>query len=302
MRNIAQLLKDCSKGTKLYSPVCGECELISVSSEDGRISVSSVKFKRAWTFTDEGTYSDYSGECLLFPSEEVRDWDYFGVFWIHGNHQRATEIINILQKYGEGDLEGIVNSCDSDCTLFVNSRTKSVDWIRNDIPEYQIVTQFGTELKLEEEKQPKFQVGDVVVKNDKVVGIVTIVGEKAVGYYNYSNSHKRASISIENLRLATEEEIDRWNKETLHPNHMHYSKNKKDIIENWLLPFDKVIGRKGSNHKWEINLFDHYDIDELSYPAYDRFPYHCLSEKYAYCLPYNEETMKLIGTTNDYKE
>ena len=30
MINIADILKDCPKGTKLYSPICGECRLIKI--------------------------------------------------------------------------------------------------------------------------------------------------------------------------------------------------------------------------------------------------------------------------------
>ena len=30
MINIVDILKDCPKGTKLYSPICGECRLIKI--------------------------------------------------------------------------------------------------------------------------------------------------------------------------------------------------------------------------------------------------------------------------------
>ena len=81
MTNIAEILKDYPKGTKLYSPLCGECELsdevnelevypITVYSKD---SESSLYF----TFTKDGRYSAFTknGECLLFPSKDNRDWE-----------------------------------------------------------------------------------------------------------------------------------------------------------------------------------------------------------------------------------
>lgn len=74
--NIAKILKDCPKGTKLYSPLCGECKLDTVTCES--ILVESTTFKTLH-FNEDGTY--YEGyddaECLLFPSKENRDWSTF---------------------------------------------------------------------------------------------------------------------------------------------------------------------------------------------------------------------------------
>lgn len=71
--NIAKILKDAPKGTKLYSPLFGEVELKSVS--DGIIKVrlgASIP-----TFCKDGRYyqSYPNGECLLFPSKDKRNWD-----------------------------------------------------------------------------------------------------------------------------------------------------------------------------------------------------------------------------------
>ena len=44
MINIAEILKDCPKGTKLYSPLCGECQLYSV--ENNIINVMAMSQKR----------------------------------------------------------------------------------------------------------------------------------------------------------------------------------------------------------------------------------------------------------------
>ena len=78
--NIAEILKDCPEGMKLYSPLFGEVTLgksgsdnISVFSknDDGDIIFN--------TFTENGLfYSGYSqSQCLLFPSSEMRDWRKF---------------------------------------------------------------------------------------------------------------------------------------------------------------------------------------------------------------------------------
>ena len=78
--NIAEILKDCPEGMKLYSPLFGEVTLgksgsdnISIFSknDDGDIIFN--------TFAENGLfYSGYSqSQCLLFPSSEMRDWTKF---------------------------------------------------------------------------------------------------------------------------------------------------------------------------------------------------------------------------------
>lgn len=73
MTNIAEILKDCPKGTKLYSPFCGECCLYCV--EDGIIRVSDT-CGNTYSFYKDGRQRP-NGERLLFPSRENRDWSTF---------------------------------------------------------------------------------------------------------------------------------------------------------------------------------------------------------------------------------
>ena len=56
-------------------------------------------------------------------------------------------------------------------------------------------------------------------------------------------------------------------------------------------PFDKVLGRV-FNDIWYCDFFSHMN-DNI---------FVCIGEEWDECLPYNEETAKLIGTINDYKE
>lgn len=78
--NIAKILKDAPKGTKLYSPICGECELNCVDNSVTLSIVVSVDGCGNFYFTNEGKHRDISNaECLLFPSKENRDWSTFKV-------------------------------------------------------------------------------------------------------------------------------------------------------------------------------------------------------------------------------
>lgn len=80
--NIADKLKHCKKGTKLYSPIFGEIEFDNI--KDNAIYVNTIvndDEKVCIPFESNGQfYSCYpNGECLLFPSKDNRDWNSFQV-------------------------------------------------------------------------------------------------------------------------------------------------------------------------------------------------------------------------------
>lgn len=78
--NIAEILKYCPKGTKLYSTIFGEVIFKRVSSDKNYpIKVKNWN-NETCVFTEEGKYlSPYKGECLLFPSKDQRDWNEFKI-------------------------------------------------------------------------------------------------------------------------------------------------------------------------------------------------------------------------------
>ena len=77
--NLVEILKDCPKGTKLYSPLFGEVEFQNVT--DGIIFPITVsKDGDTYNFTLEGrTFIKREGKCLLFPSKYEQDWSKFKV-------------------------------------------------------------------------------------------------------------------------------------------------------------------------------------------------------------------------------
>jgi uncharacterized Fe-S cluster protein YjdI len=87
--NIAKILKKCPSGTKLYSPLYGEIELVSVYDKKYPIvcshKVNNVEYYR--TFTEEGKCRDYNAELMLYPSRDQRDWNKFGVTDQVNDHQ-----------------------------------------------------------------------------------------------------------------------------------------------------------------------------------------------------------------------
>ena len=78
--NLVEILKDCPKGTKLYSTLFGDVELVRVCKSEGDAFPIEVKRSDGTivTFMKNGKfYFGYSNECALFPSREQRDWSKF---------------------------------------------------------------------------------------------------------------------------------------------------------------------------------------------------------------------------------
>lgn len=77
--NIAEILKDCPKGTKLYSPIFGKEELVNINDKERyQIHVKDGS-GNIQAFTENGYFiTDYNDvECLIFPSSKMRDWSRF---------------------------------------------------------------------------------------------------------------------------------------------------------------------------------------------------------------------------------
>lgn len=81
--NIAGILRDMPEGTPLYSPVCGDLKLDEVTPNgifclqpDGMDNGKRMAFMEDGHLKNYGDFADH-GECLLFPSASMRDWDKF---------------------------------------------------------------------------------------------------------------------------------------------------------------------------------------------------------------------------------
>lgn len=80
--NIVEILKDCPKRTKLYSPLLGECDLMYVDcTPDVPYPIITKVGDFECSFTKDGLfYREYTtSECMLFPSKDNRDWSTFKI-------------------------------------------------------------------------------------------------------------------------------------------------------------------------------------------------------------------------------
>lgn len=59
---------------------------------------------------------------------------------------------------------------------------------------------------------------------------------------------------------------------------------------NTLKPYDKVLVRDCNIGNWVCDLFSHIGDK-------DTYPYYCVGNYYRWCIPYNDDTKHLIGTS-----
>ena len=141
--NIAEILRDMPKGTKLYSPLFGKCELrgIDNSKYPIAIKVQSIDGAMSKGIMKDGRYFDgyEDAECLLFPSARMRDWSKFfkrgdvlidedlgtaAVFdgWANDDYTEFNTTINYYKDHtlGEGEV------CDTKCFVKANDEQKTL--------------------------------------------------------------------------------------------------------------------------------------------------------------------------------
>lgn len=103
--NLAEILKDCPKGTRLYSPAFGDVYFQRVRND--LIEVTS-DCDVSHEFFPNGSYS-LKGECVLFPSKEQRNWNKFGII-----NQESKPQFEPFDKV----LVRVNDKCDWVCNIF----------------------------------------------------------------------------------------------------------------------------------------------------------------------------------------
>ena len=100
------------------------------------------------------------------------------------------------------------------------------------------------------------------------------------------------------VRKSNEDEINKLMeglKESKDPRAKEYLKRffgEEEKKECEFKPFDKVLVRDDDGDHWRIDLFAREEV-EFTY----RFI--CMVDKWKQCLPYNDQTAHLLGTSND---
>lgn len=140
--NIAEILRDMPKGTKLYSPMFGKCKLEEViNHKEYPISVYFRGEQAFRTFTKDGCYiSNIEGsECVLFPSSKMRCWSKFfkrgdvvynpnskmlAIFdgWVNDDYTEFNTTINYYKDHTFGEEE----VCNTECFVKANDEQRTL--------------------------------------------------------------------------------------------------------------------------------------------------------------------------------
>ena len=316
--NIAEILKDKPQGTKLYSSACGKCNLKEVDDKSFKISFYNSKFgfmNGGEGYLDKNGKLYDDGECVVFPSKEMRDWQKFA--WKRGDvlvNSRGLKILfdrwandNYTSFYAK--TINLVEDGFLDTNLHTLASEKEAKSFIKCIEE-----KLGGKLNREtlevEKTQPEFKDGDIVfmkgIKGGYYANCIFILrseykdGDERAFYYAFYNTDDKFTIAEYgntrvhySLRPATDSEKQQLF-DALEKEGKAWDAEKKQIVdikkELQFKPFEKVLVRDSYNDMWRASFFSHITEDD------GRYVTTCCTWKF--CIPYigNES---LVGTTKD---
>lgn len=323
--NIVEILKDKPQGTKLYSSACGKCKLEEVDDKSFKISFYNSKFgfmNGGEGYLDKNGKLYDDGECVVFPSKEMRDWSKFA--WKKGDVLVSEDNVHIIFEKFEDDtytrFKGkhyLWKECDEEdynkeetkmlTSVFEKANDAAAQTYINTIEE-----KLGGKLNREtlevEKAQPEFKDGDIIKMTwDKYSAIVIFweyinFGKGFDSHVFFNINTKIIEYNIHGhtlqdmiLRLATEEEKQQLF-DTLAKKGKAWDAEKKKIMylkpKVELRPFDNVLVRHQKTEEWRANIFSHTDKTD------EYLDYVCVNGRWEFCIPYigNES---LLGTTKD---
>lgn len=320
--NIAEILKDKPQGTKLYSPIFGKLRYEDLVPDLGEFTiVTSDNTSAKHSFRQDSRYNRHGEPLMLLPSIEMRDWSKFA--WKKGDVLVSNDSDNhiIFKGFSNDDYTTFKGK-----HWFSKSKKRHVPFLYiQNTQDYHIEDneeaaqtyintiekKLGGKLNREtleiEKAQPEFKDWDFITiklsKGGSLIGVFKAENDKK--YYLHANLDSRGIITICEdsyckkstciARLSTEEEKLHFF-DALAKKGTTWDAVKKQIVDlkpKWTpKPFDRVITRNDADDVWTANIFSHMD----SHGEYVTIA--CVGG-YTYCLPYNEDTAKLIGTTKD---
>lgn len=336
-----EILKDKPLGTKLYSSACGKCRLVEVDDKSFKISFYNSKFgfmNGGEGYLDKNGKLYDDGECVVFPSKEMRDWGKFS--WKKGDVlvNKDGDVHIIFERFADDTYCSFVGKYylwkeNNDTEHFYkNERLLTSDFQKagKDAAQTYISTieeRLGGKLNREtleiEKTQPEFKNGDIVLIESNMLGINTssmiaiFRKEKENDKYKFSPALCESNVhdtylrespvvlspsDIKTFRLATDSEKQQLF-DALAKKGKAWDAEKKEFIDLKpkveFKPFDKVLCRNSKDDTWEADFFARLTRKEIDYTQSGK--YLCVGDLWMYCIPYNEETAHLLGTTDEWK-
>lgn len=307
--NIAEILKYCPKGTKLYSTAFGEVKFLNITPSTKLILVQNIYDARL-TFSSDGSYT-LDGECILFPSKDQRDWSKFRIPLKRGdimmNADGTIPFIASGEFYKDTSPKYI---CGVDITghfstgiygwtseFYIPASEEAKKELFSKIAEAGYKWNADT---LELEKiEPKFKEGDIIVDSDGYLFLVSAIknfNSVAVHAILYANNtlviHHIPTVvhSINEVTLASIKNKNKFYSTLIKEGYI-YNKKQHKLVKQEFKPFDRVLVRDKDTDTWEAEIYLGYNEED----EYCR--YKCASMNYQFCIPY-EGNEYLLGTTD----
>ena len=279
--NLVEILKDCPKGTKLYSTMFGEVEYENINEDvEYPITFKTNKGTPSSVTSDGKYFRYYDGECTLFPNKEQRDWSKFTAPWYNIEKQDKHKKQVHFPKFTFDDVLALqccmetVKKVQEDKELYeklnlIHSKMYDAYWFEKQGE--QILSQTN-------ERAWLYLVSDVLTWKN--------------GIGQYLDDPRVQELA---KRLCSNYAQKLYNPSILF-NSSSTGKNKQKFDPKTLKAFDRVLTRNNKLVGWAVQLFSHIIEGELHYP------YYCINNSYKYCIPYNDDTKHLVGTNEEAPE
>lgn len=307
--NIAEILKYCPKGTKLYSTVVGEVTLDKIDKDEKYpIIVHTCDYTKT-TFTEEGRYVEYpTSECVIFPSKDQRDWNKFRLPVKRGDIMMDKDgkcpfianggATDTLPKFICGITFSGSLKFDNNCywidTFYIPASEEAKKELFDKMAEAGYKWNADTleleklELKFKEDDIVSSKKGNlylVLNTNNNTIHLLTLLYKEGnfIGYNTFS-------MTSEDLTLATEKERNKFYSALVKEGYK-YDKEQHKLIKQEFKPFDKVLVRDNDTDPWRIDIYLGYEEEN------NVCRYRCARMNYRFCIPY-EGNEYLLGTTD----
>ena len=139
--------------------------------------------------------------------------------------------------------------------------------------------------------------GDVLVCNDEILLFKSYSEQGKISLYCWYNKYKNMFVDKEiiDISLTTKNKICPATKKQRDILFQKIKERKEKFDPKTLKPFDKVLTIM-ANEEWSTHLFSHIKKIQSSNP------YVCNGIGYKCCIPYNDDTKHLVGTTEEAPE
>lgn len=260
--NLCEILKDCPKGTILYSPLAGEVEFYDIEVNGNlpiRVMLKGDLNTTFW-FTKDGRHYDYpDGECTLFPSKEQRDWSKFTAPW--------------LEKQGEPNPYSGVSFKYNSHTWGMCARDNGVEILVDGEIKVRIFLDNKPQGKQTNEREWLYLVSDVLTWKDGIGQYLDdprvqelakrLCSEYAQKLYNHSNTGKNEQKSAD--KIEPRFKVGDWVVNKFGDSYHIDSLDKKNYqVSDGKGNYNYFpISKQGEMHLWTIK--DGRDGDVLSF-------------------------------------